>query len=114
MAKISVRIDDALLDQLRAIAARQGHDLSDVFRDAIRAYLNPSAPSVDPVLKAMADGIRKEAASRGLAPETIVQLWFGMMRPILPKPLAADALKLNMALADEPEEPEPGNKDPKP
>jgi Ribbon-helix-helix protein, copG family len=110
MAKISVRIDDTLLSQLRAMAAQRNLDLSDVFRDAIRAYLQPSrpeAPPADPVLQAMASGIRREAASRGLSPEMIVQLWFQMMRPGLPKPeLPGDALKLNLKISDESKDPE--------
>ena len=38
----------------------------------------------DPTLQAMADGLRREAASRGLPVETIIQTWFQMMRPALP------------------------------
>src|SRR5260370_12395999 len=88
MQKISVRIDDHLLAELRAIAAKRNLDLSDVFRDAIRAYLLPARPEtaapVDPIIQAMANGIRREAATRGLSPEMIVQLWFQMIPPILP------------------------------
>jgi Ribbon-helix-helix protein, copG family len=115
MAKISVRIDDTLLGQLRALAARQNRDLSDVFRDAVRAYVQPTrlapeAPPTDPVLQAISNGIRREAASRGLSPGMIVQLWFNMMNPGLPAPkaqpdLMADGLKLNLKISDEPEEP---------
>jgi antitoxin component of RelBE/YafQ-DinJ toxin-antitoxin module len=109
MAKISVRIDDTLLDQLRAIAAKRNLDLSDIFRDAIRAYLLPARPETtppaDPVLQSMSDGIRREAASRGLSPEKVVQLWFQMMRPVLPPKSVSDSLRLNKDAAPGPTEP---------
>jgi predicted transcriptional regulator len=105
MAKISVRIDDYLLAELRAIADRQAHDLSDVFRDALRAYLNPATPAADPVLQAMSEGIRREAASRGLTPEMVVRLWFNMIGPILPRKTEPDRDAWKLNIKADPEDP---------
>ncbi len=108
MAKISVRIEDHLLAELRAIAAKRNLDLSDVFRDAIRAYLLPARPETSPVLQVIDTAVQKEAASRGLSPAMIIELLFRMTRPTLPPEALPgslmDGLRLNIK-ADEPSEP---------
>jgi hypothetical protein len=71
--------------------------------DVVTADATPYPGTADPILQAVADGIRKEATSRGLSPDTIVQLWFQMMLPVLPaQKMQSDALNLNITADEEP------------
>jgi hypothetical protein len=113
---LHIRLESDTYDRVKAEADRQDISMAEFIRRSVEKALSPAqakapretAAPVDPVIQTMANGIRREAASRGLSPEMIVQLWFQMMRPILPgaknpDPLA-DGLKLNLKISDEPEE----------
>jgi hypothetical protein len=113
---LHIRLESDTYDRVKAEADRQDVSIAEFIRKAVEKALSPAqvkaepkTPEVDPVLQAMANGIRREAASRGLSPGMIVQLWFNMMRPPMPTleaqpdPLA-DGLKLNIKISDEPKD----------
>ena len=121
---LHVRLESDTYDRVKAEADRQDISIAEFIRRAVEKSLSlgqvtaqPKTPEVDPVLQAMANGIRREAASRGLSPGMIVQLWFNMMRPPMPTPEAqsdpqADMLRMNIQ-AGSPEPSTPGDKEPK-
>jgi Ribbon-helix-helix protein, copG family len=105
--RIKVQLDPQTEARLRAESARSGSTVTDLVRRAVSAYLDPDSATVataDPVLQAISDGIRREARSRELPPETIVHLWFQMMRPAPPIP--DPGLRTNKDLEPEPRIPE--------
>lgn len=107
---VHIRLETDILDRVRLEADRQDISVAEFVRRSVEKALSPGSTSTpaDPILQAMVNGIRREAASRQLSPEMIVQLWFQMMRPGLPMPeSAADALRLNKTATPKPEKPKP-------
>jgi hypothetical protein len=95
MGKISVRIDDDLLRQLREKAGEK-RDLSDSLREAIRAYVGPASSGLD---FAQSDRVHRVAQRHGITFAQMLKLCldfsldvFESRAPMLPGPPApADA-----------------------
>jgi hypothetical protein len=106
---VHIRLEADTLARVKTEADRLDLSIAEFIRQAVekalpgRAEISAPAPIGDPVLEALASGIRREAESRGLSEKMIVQLWLNMMRPALPPKSVTDSLRLNKDRS--PEEP---------
>jgi len=110
---LHIRLESDIYDRVKAEADRQDLSVAEFVRRAVEKALSPAQPKAPletppadfPALQALASGITREAASRGLSEKMIVQLWLDMMRPgllhIAKRDQLADGLKLNLKISDE-------------